>query len=581
MGTGKEAAAEKEKQNVTVEITDIEEMARMAQSRLSRENVFGDDPNWRPNKFQSFLGKIWDSFEKPPNERRYLQKLDLFILSYSLFSYGLKSIDVNNISNAYVSGMQEDASLLLLSLYGQERNLMNTCFNAGYLVGSTPSQIIINRVRPSIWIPSCELVWSALVMVMSCAKGAKLIYIIRFFLGLLESCSYPGFAYILGCWYGPDELAKRLGVYDLAGYAANMFAGYIQTGIYAGLNGALGRAGWRWMFIIDGIMGFPIAFWGYFSIPDFPNDTRALWLTKKDREVGLLRMQALGKKPPRKLTPKRFFDMFFRSWRPWPFLVSYVLLWCTGTSSYFNLWLKALGTFTTEQINLIPTGGYGLGLVTGFLMANISDRIRMRWPMLFLATTVRLLGAILLSVWDLPFGAIFFGNLCAYMSEPVWSLLLAWAAEEFQDDAELRGLLAAVGNSIGASFSMWLPLLLFPSNLAPHYPIGYKVVAGLCGLDFMALFAFLYLAKRERAQRGLVLNAYGLYVPREEIEEYEQRMAEAKLEMSQVGMAPAEISDEKKLSSEVIAESELQIVRSSGRDFLSLQLARDGHVGGA
>ncbi|KAK9331545.1 hypothetical protein V1520DRAFT_325412 [Lipomyces starkeyi] len=139
-------------------------------------DIFEDnpDPDYKPTKFMATLGKVWDSFEKPPNQRRYIQKLDLFILSYSLLSYGLKSIDVSNVSNAYVSGMKQDVSpSMFWASYGQERNLFTTFFNIGYLVGSTPSLIIINRIRPSLWIPSCELVWSCLVMGIAAAKNAK------------------------------------------------------------------------------------------------------------------------------------------------------------------------------------------------------------------------------------------------------------------------------------------------------------------------------------------------------------------------------------------------------------------------
>ncbi|KAK9342299.1 major facilitator superfamily domain-containing protein [Lipomyces starkeyi] len=211
------------------EVSKQKESAINAPPSLDMNDIFEDDPDYKPNK-------------------RYNQKLELFILSYSLLSYGLKSIDVSNVSNAY------------LGLHGQERNLFTTFFNIGYLVGSTPSQIIINRIRPSLWIPSCELVWSCLVMGIAAANNAKTlqIYGLRFLLGVFESCSYPGFAYILGSWHGPDELAKRMGVYDLAGYAAKMVGGSIQAGIYSGLNGVHGIAGWRWMLIIDGCMVFQL-----------------------------------------------------------------------------------------------------------------------------------------------------------------------------------------------------------------------------------------------------------------------------------------------------------------------------------
>ncbi|KAK9356420.1 major facilitator superfamily domain-containing protein [Lipomyces doorenjongii] len=526
------------------EVSKQQESAINAPPAVDMNDIFQDDPDYKPNKFMATLGKVWDSFEKPPNQRRYIQKLDLFILSYSLLSYGLKSIDVSNVSNAYVSGMKED-----LGLYGQERNLFTTFFNIGYLVGSTPSQIIINRIRPSLWIPSCELVWSCLVMGIAAAKNAKTIYGLRFLLGVFESCSYPGFAYILGSWYGPDELAKRMGVYDLAGYAANMVGGSIQAGIYQGLNGVHGIAGWRWMFIIDGCMGFPIAFWGYYSIPDFPNNTRALWLTKKDKELGMVRMLALGRREPRKLTPRRFFRMFFMSWRPWPFMVSYVMLWISGTSSYFNLWLKSLNRFSVPQINLIPTGGYALGLVTGFLMANLSDRTHVRFPWLMLATFIRFLGSLLLAIWNVPYGVIFFANLCSYMGEPVWSLLLTWAAEEFQDDAELRGLLAAVGNSLGSAFSMWLPLILFPTPEAPHYKFGYIVTTVFDVIDFIALLAFLLMSRYDRNKKGLVLNSFGLVVNREE---YLANLEELKMD------------DNRERSDSVSEEEAIQVAEHAG-----------------
>ncbi|KAK9447735.1 major facilitator superfamily domain-containing protein [Limtongia smithiae] len=496
---------------------EINPVLRTATSRSSIDlsladiDIFRDDPAYEPPRWRRIIGQLWDTVSKPPNERRYIERLDKFILTYALLSYGLKSLDVSNISNAFVSGMQED-----LHLYGQERNLFYSTYSAGYLLGSTPSQIIINRIRPSTWVPFCEFTWSILVGFLCAVRSAKQIYVLRFLIGLFESASYPAFAYILGSWYGPDELAKRMGVYDCAGYVANMLAGYLQAGIYATMNGVFGVAGWRWMFVIDGILGFPIAFWGYYCIPDFPNNTRARWLSTEDRELSLIRMKLLGRKEPRRLTVKRFIDMFFRSWRPWPFLISYTMLWTSGTSGYFNLWLKSLKIFSVEELNIIPTFGYALGLVSGFAFANLSDRTKYRWPWLFLATFFRFLGSLLLAIWDLPFGVIFFANMCSYLGEPVWSLLITWAAEEFQDDAELRGLLAAVGNTLGSFFMLWLPLLLFPTYQAPHYKLGYIFTTIFDVIDFAGLLAFLYFARKDRKRKDVIINKFGYAVNRDE-----------------------------------------------------------------
>lgn len=85
-----------------------------------------------------------------------------------LLGYFIKYLDQNNYSNAFVSGMQED-----LHLYGK-RNLLNTYFNIGIILGTIPAQMIqLKWVRLSIWIPSCELAWSALTMVMASAKNVE------------------------------------------------------------------------------------------------------------------------------------------------------------------------------------------------------------------------------------------------------------------------------------------------------------------------------------------------------------------------------------------------------------------------
>lgn len=127
-----------------------------------------EEHEYQPNALQRTLGQAWDTFRLPPKQRRFMQKLDANILLYALLSFFIKTLDNSNISNAYVSGMRED-----LNLYGNERNLFTTLFNCGYLIGAIPSQVILNRVRPSVWIPTCEFIWSGLVMAIAGCNSAR------------------------------------------------------------------------------------------------------------------------------------------------------------------------------------------------------------------------------------------------------------------------------------------------------------------------------------------------------------------------------------------------------------------------
>ncbi|KAK9482750.1 major facilitator superfamily domain-containing protein [Lipomyces starkeyi] len=486
--------------------------ALTAEEKADRFADLIDADDFVPSKTALFFGQFWDTFRKPPRQRKYVQKLDLNILIYALLSFFIKTLDNSNISNAFVSGMKED-----LRLYGQERNLFTTFFNIGYIVGLVPSQFVLNRVRPSIWIPTCELIWSGFVMVMAAARGPELLYVMRFLLGVLESCAYPGFALVLGSWYRPDELAKRMTMYDAAWAIASMFSGYIQAGVYTSMNGLAGLAGWRWLFIIDGLIGVPIGLLGYYSVADFPINSRVRWLSQAEKDFSVVRMEEIGRKAPKKLTLKRLYNML-KTWRPYGFVVPWALFSICDTTSYFNLWLKDLRIYSVQQINLIPTGGYALGLVAGYIYANLSDRAGTRWPFLMFAVFICFLGNLLLAIWKIPFGLKFFAFFAPMVGYPLWALMLTWSAEVFQDDNELRGLLPAMGSTISYAVQAWLPLLIFPTPEAPVYKIGYKFTTGLVGIEAMSILFFLYMSKREQRQRGMVINKFGLAVMAEDLQ---------------------------------------------------------------
>jgi ACS family pantothenate transporter-like MFS transporter len=91
---------------------------------------------------------------------------------------------------------------------------------------------------------------------------------------------------VLGSWYKPSELAKRTCIFYATSAAADMFCGFLQAGVYQGLNGTAGLPGWKWLFLIDGIISTPICIAGLFLIPDLPENSRAFYLTKGHVQLG-------------------------------------------------------------------------------------------------------------------------------------------------------------------------------------------------------------------------------------------------------------------------------------------------------
>jgi MFS family permease len=85
-------------------------------------------------------------------------------------------------------------------------------------------------------------------------------------------------------------------IFWLAGSMGQLFSGFLQAAAYTGLNGVHGRAGWRWLFIIDGIITIPLALAGYAFFPNLPqDDVRTWWTTQAEHELSMRRMEAIGR----------------------------------------------------------------------------------------------------------------------------------------------------------------------------------------------------------------------------------------------------------------------------------------------
>lgn len=353
-------------------------------------------------------------------------------------------------------------------------------------------------------------------MCLAAAKNAKTIYGIRFIVGLAEATVFPGFALILGSWYYPDQMGKRMALFEVSSSAAQMFSGYIQSGVYASMNGRYGIAGWRWAFIIDGVISLPIALAGYYCIPDFPTTTRALWLNEKDRKYAVERMAKIGRKPPRPLTVGRLVK-FFLSPRPYVFQGPYNVGGFGSSSGYFNLWLSSTKKYSVEMVNILPTAGNAISIVVTYTCALLSDLTGRRGPFVFGVILIPFFCNIVLAIWNISFKFKLAVNLLNYAGFAYQPVVISWAAEAFQDDAETRGLVVGFGNTINYAMSAWLPLVLYPTNLAPHYPLGYKISAMFYGVALLTVPMFWYYVRWEAKKNGKVFNEMGLAVDREDL----------------------------------------------------------------
>lgn len=267
-----------------------------------------------------------------------------------------------------------------LKMNANQLNLIDVAWTSGYVVGQLPSQFILTKVRPSVWIPSCELAWTILTFCLAAATNSDQVIAIRFFVGLVESIFYPAAHFLIGSWYKPFELAKRACIFHASSAAAGMFSGYLQAAVYKGLNGRLGKAGWQWLFVMDGVISTPICLAGYFLIPDLPENTRAFYLTDEDAELARKRMDDVGRAPRRKLGWSILRRVFTR-WHVYALTVLYIIFINTGPSSSvspFALWLKGLGYPVTKIVRFSPSISQ-IGYLTRIRISFQQGKVQSNW----------------------------------------------------------------------------------------------------------------------------------------------------------------------------------------------------------
>ncbi|KAK9350967.1 major facilitator superfamily domain-containing protein [Lipomyces doorenjongii] len=418
------------------------------------------------------------------SEKLLLFKLDAMILTFTCLSSFSLSLDLQNLTNAYVSGMRED-----LHLAGNDLNMLTIVNQIPYCVFMIPGTMLMTRVRPSLLMPTCELIWGIFTLLSAFAKDLNTLYAYRFLVGFFGSISYTGSIFIIGSWYRKPEISRRLGLYAVSSPLGQMFSGYLQTAAYDGLNGVNGLAGWRWLFIICSIITFPIAIYGFFAIPDTPATSRSLLLTKDEIEMSRQRIGA-GAAPVKKRLSFAVVKRGLSGWKWYLFVASWAFLdqseqrLSTSMSLYLKYYNKE---FSIAQINNLPTVTNAISVVTTLVASWYTDKTRNPFVPAFSATAMYCITAYILAAWNVSLSAKFFAWFMGGSILVLQSLLMTWASILTIGDLEERAFLTGSMNCLGNAIKTGTNIVVFPAAQAPRFKRGYIWTAVTGSLQLICL----------------------------------------------------------------------------------------------
>lgn len=84
----------------------------------------------------------------------------------------------------------------------------------------------------------------------------------------------------MGMWYKRTEAQKRFSFFFSSATLAGAFGGLLASAI-GKMDGMRGYLGWRWVFILEGLLTCVVSFAWFFLIADFPEDVK--WLNEEER----------------------------------------------------------------------------------------------------------------------------------------------------------------------------------------------------------------------------------------------------------------------------------------------------------
>jgi MFS family permease len=142
--------------------------------------------------------------------------------------------------------------------------------------------MLITRIRPSLFMSGAMALWAVVSTLTAISHDFKGLLLTRFFLGVTEAPFYPGALYMLSIFYTRKEIATRISILFTGNICGTAFAGLIAIGVFK-MSGVAGLSGWRWLFIIQGILTFALSVAAAFILPDEPINTR--WLTPEERQL--------------------------------------------------------------------------------------------------------------------------------------------------------------------------------------------------------------------------------------------------------------------------------------------------------
>ncbi|KAG6299125.1 hypothetical protein E4U09_000214 [Claviceps aff. purpurea] len=411
---------------------------------------------------------------------RVYRKLDWRIIPPFWLLYFLCSAIRSNIGIAQTMNASQKHDLMtVLHLTAKDTSTALALFYVSYVLFDFPSNLVMSRLSPRAWMARIVLATSVVGACFAAVHSAASLKLLRFLLGMVIAGMWPGMAFYLTLFYPPSRTGKRIGMYFTASQVSAAVVGLVSAGFQL-MDGAGGLEGFRWMFLLYGLVGIVLGIALLWWLPDRPLAPgqvrhRPKWLdwmpstpealTGQDAVVHYHDLRRVYHSRPWTM---KDLGLVLLDWRLWPLILMYfgVVGVGIGTQLYGSVIIAAIQPKASAvTVSLLFAPIWIMDLIAILMVTPLSDRFHGLRAFFFAGAACIQIAGLLVTTFALGNGWARYGGLLmvGFGLGPTVPICMAWTSEIFQHRhgevgvAAATALVSGLGNlgSITTTYALY------------------------------------------------------------------------------------------------------------------------------
>ncbi|GIZ47405.1 hypothetical protein CKM354_001049700 [Cercospora kikuchii] len=350
-----------------------------------------------------------------PEQRKVIHRIDKRLVVMAGLMYCVSLMDRSNLPNAAVAGMNVELEMNV----GFRYSTVALVFFITYTIFQPPATILTRKLGPRPFLAGLCIAWGAVMIGFGFVQNWVVLIPLRVLLGTFEAGFFPGCVFLISTWYARYDQQKRFALFYILGVVASGGSGILAYGLQQ-MDGLSGYTGWRWIFIIEGILTVIIGIAGYIFLVDFPD--RAIkkqhWRFLKDNEILFIMRRIKKDRNDAEAEPWNFRLWLSggTDWKVWSFaLIFFCLTAPAYAMSYFlPILLRENMGFSVMLSQILSAPQYIFAAFVIMACAWFGDKYKIRGPLLLVNCILGIIGLPLLGFASSS-GVRFFGTflICA------------------------------------------------------------------------------------------------------------------------------------------------------------------------